>query len=129
MLTMAVETLLDPQSRSDAAKAHVRAMIEATDANTILTQSERNSLEGSLTWLQDESIGQAGRRLARTLEPRTYGGKAPAAFFTRCYEMRSALTHGHVPRPDRGEVDVLAANLETYVGDLLAGRLLAEVPD
>lgn len=112
MLTMAVETLLKLQPRSDAARAHVTAMIEATEANADLTQPERHSLRGSLTWLQNESIGQAGRRLARTLEPRTYGGQDPAAFFTRCYEMRSALTHGHVPRPDRGDVDILAASLD-----------------
>jgi hypothetical protein len=129
MLTMAVETLLDLRPRSAAANAHVIAMIQATEANIDLTHSERDSLRGSLTWLQDESIRQAGRRLARSLEPRTYGDKAPAAFFTRCYQMRSALTHGHLPRPDRGDVDVLAANLEIFVGDLLAGRLLAEIPD
>ncbi len=129
MLTMAVETLLDLQPRSDASRAHVSAMIEATEANAGLTQSERDSLRGSLTWLRNESIGQAGRRLARTLEPRTYGDDAPAEFFTRCYAMRSALTHGRVPRPDRGDVDVLAASLEIFVGDLLAGRLLTEVPD
>ncbi|MER6220960.1 hypothetical protein ABT189_10240 [Streptomyces sp900105755] len=129
MLTMAIETLLAPQPRSDAAKAHVIAMIEATEANADLTHSELESLRGSLKWLQDESIGQAGRRLARTLEPRTYSGKAPAAFFTRCYEMRSALTHGYVPRPNRHDVAVLAASLELFVGDLLAGRLLTEVPD
>ncbi|MGW9032685.1 hypothetical protein ACWGQ5_53880 [Streptomyces sp. NPDC055722] len=115
MLTMAIETLLDLQPRSDAAKAHVTAMIEATEANADLTHSERESLRGSLKWLRDESIGQAGRRLARTLEPRTYSGKAPAAFFTRCYEMRSALTHGYVPRPNRHEVAGLAASLELFV--------------
>lgn len=129
MLTMAVETLLDLQPRSEAARAHVSAMIEATQANAGLSQSERDSLLGSLTLLRDESIGQAGRRLARTLGPRRYGDKAPAAFFTRCYEIRSALVHGHVPRPDRGDVDAHAANLEIFVGDLLAGRLLTEVPD
>ncbi|NGN68577.1 hypothetical protein G5C51_32360 [Streptomyces sp. A7024] len=129
MLTMAVETLLAPQPRSDAARAHVTAMIEATKANTDLSQSERASIRGSLTWLEAESIGQAGRRLARTLEPRTYGGIAPAAFFTRCYDMRSALTHGRVPRPDHREVATLAGSLELFVGDLLAGRLLAEVLD
>ncbi|MGW2938368.1 hypothetical protein ACWDA7_42855 [Streptomyces sp. NPDC001156] len=77
MLTMAIETLLDLQPRSDAAKAHVTAMIEATEANADLTHSERELLRGSLKWLRDESIGQAGRRLARTLEPRTYSGNAP----------------------------------------------------
>ncbi|WP_438294182.1 hypothetical protein [Streptomyces sp. HUAS TT7] len=129
MLTMAIETLLDLQPRSDAAKAHVTALIEATEANVDLTRSERESLRGSLKWLRDESIGQAGRRLARTLEPRTYLDKSPAAFFTRCYEMRSALTHGYVPRPSHRDVGLLAASLELFVGDLLAGRLLTEVPD
>lgn len=129
MLTMAVETLLDLQPRSDAARAHIAAMIEATEANAGLTKSERDSLRGSLVWLRDESIGQAARRLAETLEPRTYADSAPAAFFTRCYEMRSALAHGRLPRPDRDEVDTLAANLEIFVGDLLAGRLLTEVRD
>ena len=129
MLTMAVETLLDPQPRSDAARAHVTALIAATETNPELMEPERSSLRGCLTWLQNESIGQAGRRLARTLAPRTYGDQAPAAFFTRCYEMRSALTHGRVPRPGHNEVGVLAANLELFVADLLAGRLLTEVPD
>ncbi|KOU53610.1 hypothetical protein ADK54_03975 [Streptomyces sp. WM6378] len=129
MLTMAIETLLDLQPRSDAAKAHVTAMIQATEANADLTPAEQESLRGSLKWLRDESIGQAGRRLARSLEPRTYLGKAPAAFFTRCYEMRSALTHGYVPRPNHHDVDLLAASLELFVGDLLAGRLLTEIPD
>lgn len=129
MLTMAIETLLDPQPRSNVAQAHVNAMIEATETNPDLTPAERSSLRGSLQWLQDESIGQAGRRLARTLEPRKYDGRPPAAFFTRCYEMRSALTHGHVPRPDHREVGLLAASLELFVADLLAGRLLVELPD
>jgi hypothetical protein len=129
MLTMAVETLLELQRRSEAARAHVTVLMEATASNPDLSSGERDSLRGSLTWLMDESIGQAGRRLARTLEPRTYQGLAPATFFTRCYEMRSKLVHGHIPRPDRGEVDLLAANLETFVGDLLSGSLLNEVPD
>ncbi|MFF4701917.1 hypothetical protein ACWC4D_38725 [Streptomyces sp. NPDC001288] len=129
MLTMAIETLLVRQSRSDAAKAHVTTMIEATQANADLTDSERNSLRTSLKDLRSESIGQAGKRLARTLEPRTYAGQAPDVFFGRCYTMRSMLTHGQVERPDRRDVDALAASLELFVADLLAGRLLTEIPD
>jgi hypothetical protein len=129
MLTMAVETLLDLRPRSDAAMAHVTALIEATEANTDLPPSDRRSIQGSLRWLKAESIGQAGRRLAQTLAPRRYGDQPPGAFFTRWYDMRSALTHGRVPRPDRSDVGALAANLEIFVGDLLAGRLLTEVPD
>lgn len=129
MLAMAIEALLVREPRSDVARAHVTAMLEATKANPDLTHSERNSLRGSLKDLLDESIGQAGKRLARTLEPRTYAGQAPDAFFSRCYTMRSELTHGNVPRPNRRDVDALAANLELFVADLLAGRLLTEAPD
>ncbi|MFG2345072.1 hypothetical protein [Streptomyces phaeochromogenes] len=129
MLAMAIETLLVREPRSDVARAHVTAMMEATKANPDLTHSERNSLRGSLKELLDESIGQAGKRLARTLEPRTYAGQVPDAFFSRCYTMRSELTHGTVPRPNRRDVDALAANLELFVADLLAGRLLTEIPD
>ncbi|MEU5046525.1 hypothetical protein [Streptomyces griseorubiginosus] len=129
MLTMAIESLLVRQPRSDAARAHVTAMMEATKANVDLNHSERDSLRKSLEDLRNESIGQAGKRLARTLEPRSYAGQAPAAFFSRCYTMRSELTHGNVPRPNRRDVDVLAASLELFVADLLAGRLLTEIPD
>ncbi len=72
-------------------------------------------------------FGQAGRRLARTLEPRRYMDLSPSKFFTRCYEMRSALVHGHVPRPTMIEVDLLAANLTVFVGHLLSGELLVAV--
>lgn len=128
MLMMAVETLIDPLPRSLEARRHVSTLIQATEANPDLTPSEHQSLQGSLRWLMSESIGQAGRRLVRRLEPRRYMGKPPAVFFTGCYEVRSALAHGHVPRPNHVDVGVLAAGLEALVGDLLAGRLLDAPP-
>ncbi len=128
MLTMALETLLDLRARSEDVRVHVKSLIQFTQAAS-LTRTERDSIEGSLMWLYKESIGQAGRRLAQTLEPRRYSGLTPGAFFTRCYEMRSALVHGRVPRPDRSEVDALAANLEMFVGHLLSGELLVAFPD
>jgi hypothetical protein len=124
MLMMAIETMLDLGPRPDSSRAHVEALIHATRSNPDLNDSERSSLVSSLRWLLDESIGQAGRRLAATLEPRRYLNLPPVAFFNRCYKMRSALAHGRVPRPARGEVDYLAANLEVFVGDLLAGDLI-----
>ncbi len=128
MLMMAVETMLELQPRSVAARAHVQALIDATAAAD-LTEVECQSLTGSLSWLVDESIGQAGRRLAKRLEPRQYGGRAPSAFFTQCYTMRSALVHGAFPRPTRTEVDSLAAPLEVFVGHLLSGDLLVAFAD
>ncbi|MBU4213492.1 MAG: hypothetical protein KJ792_02400 [Actinobacteria bacterium] len=128
MLTMAVETLLVLHPRSADAQAHVQKLIDAT-AVADLDQSERDSLRGSLKWLREESIGQAGKRLAQTLEPRRYAGMTPHAFFTKCYAMRSQLVHGHVPRPDWSDVGLLAAQLEVFVGHLLSGALLRSFPD
>lgn len=128
MLTMAVETLLVLQPRSADAQAHVQRLIDATAAAD-LDQSERDSLRGSLKWLRDESIGQAGQQLAKTLEPRRYADMTPDAFFTKCYAMRSELVHGHLPRPDWSDVGLLAAQLEVFVGHLLSGALLRSFPD
>jgi hypothetical protein len=45
-------------------------------------------------------------------------------FFNRCYQMRSKLVHGEVPRPTRDEVGVRAASLEVFVGHLLGVPLV-----
>ena len=76
-----------------------------------------------------ESVGQAGRWLAHTLGKREYMGKTAPAFFSACYELRSRLVHGHMPRPSRDDVDVTAANLELFVGHLLSGPLVDSVAD
>lgn len=122
-LMMAVETLLDPAPRSEAAQAHVDALISATAAAG-LSPEEVQSIIGALRSLRAESIGQAGRRLARTLANRTYMGETPDRFFTQCYALRSQLVHGHVPRPSRAEVNQRVAELERFAGDLLSRELL-----
>lgn len=128
MLMMAIESLLDLQPRSAEAQVHVQSLLDAT-TRARLAGPERQSLIGSLSWLMNESIGQAGRRLMKRLEPRRYGGLKPSAFFTQCYSLRSALVHGHVPRPSREEVDLGAAQLEMLVGHLLSGDLLVGFAD
>jgi hypothetical protein len=128
LLMMALESLIDPIPRPEASRRHVEALIEATN-NSGLSKSEINSIKGSLSWLLDESIGQAGRRLARTLEPRRYKDEAPTTFFTRCYEMRSQLMHGHHPLPTRDQIGERAAPLEMFVADLLSEQeALGETP-
>jgi hypothetical protein len=94
-------------------------MLEQAD----LEGPEAASLRGSLSRLRDESISQAGRRLARELGERQYLGSDPESFFSECYNLRSKLAHGHAPRPERQEVDAHAAELERYVGDLLSRQL------
>jgi len=121
MLMMAVETLIDPRPRTTAVRAHVDALIEATE-NAEISKSEVQSIVGTLRWVQEESIGQAGRKLAARLGTRTYmnGAESPARFFTQCYELRSALVHGRYPRPSRAEIGDRAASLERFVADLLS---------
>jgi hypothetical protein len=78
--------------------------------------------------LRNESINQAGRKLAAKLpaprfymkDPATDKTEAPATFFTNCYGIRSGLAHGNVPRPPQAEVAARAGQLRHFVGDLLS---------
>lgn len=119
MLMMAVETLIQPAPRSPQVQALVDQLVSTTRKSG-LPDNEVSSIVGSLKWLSSESISQAGRRLAVQLDGREYGGEQPQKFFTKCYELRSRLVHGYDPRPTRDEVGVRGAQLEIFVGDLLA---------
>jgi hypothetical protein len=130
MLTMALETLIDQEVLSDEVKAHVDQLIALTRGSS-LRSKEIESMVGTLRWLYRESVSRAGRRLAEKLGDRLYmdGTEKPVTFFNRSYEMRSHLVHGYYPRPTRDEVDRRAANLETFVGNLLSLPLLEVIPD
>jgi len=124
MLMIAVETLLEPKPRLDTVQEHVKRLITQTQKSPFLPRHEKDSLIGSLKWLYKESISQSGRNLAKRLGDRKYADKDPSQFFTYCYDLRSKLVHGIVPRPTREEVDSAAAVLEQFVGDLLSRPLL-----
>jgi hypothetical protein len=118
MLMMAVETLLDPRPRSAEAQDLVRSLISATEQSS-LPKAEVDSLVGSLEWLLQDSISRTGRALAKRLGDRRYQDETPSKFFTECYDLRSKLTHGHLPRPDRDMVGARAANLQLFLSDLM----------
>ena len=118
LLMMAVESLVEPRPRAAAVREHVESLIKSTRESG-LPPNEVNSLERSLSWLRDESIGQAGRRLAQQLDAKKYKEESAQRFFTHCYEIRSRLLHGIHPVPTRREVDEHAAPLEVFVADLL----------
>ena len=126
MLMMAVETLIEPEPRSPDVAQYVERLIGET-RDSQLPPSEIESIAGALKWLYAESIGQAGRHLARQLGDRRYMDEEPARFFTRCYEMRSRLVHGDDPRPSAGDVATRAASLELFTSQLLSIELLGEV--
>jgi hypothetical protein len=121
MLMMAVETMINQKSRPDHIRQHAETLIALTRSNAALSQSEANSIVGSLRWLFVESVNAAGKSLAGKLGDRTYNGMPPAAFFAECYSVRSQLVHGHVPRPPVQDVSILAAHLVHFVGHLIAG--------
>lgn len=118
-LMMAVETLINPSPRRDEARAHVNALIAATQKSG-LRKPEIDSMLGSLRWLRNESITQAGKKLASQLGDRSYMEATAPKFFTKCYSLRSALLHGHEPRPSRDDVGAYAASLSHFVADLLS---------
>lgn len=128
MLMMAIETMLDPQDRDEATSAHVRELISLT-READLPDSQKHSLLGSLERMLQESISQSGRRLAASLTGRTYLNQTPQKFFTTCYDLRSRLVHGATARPDFASVSIAAGQLRLFVGHLLSGRLLTDLPD
>jgi hypothetical protein len=124
MLMMAVETLIHCEPRTESVRQHVKSLITTTRQSDI-PKAEKDSIVGNLNWLLDESIGQAGKKLASKLGDRTYmeGTETPEKFFSRCYNLRSALVHGSHPRPSREEVGDRTAPLERFVGDLLSLKI------
>jgi len=120
LLVMAIESLLQPPSRTPAALEHVASMIRATKESACLSSEEKASFLGSLEWLKVESIRGTGRRLAHDrLGDREYGGKKAADFFAYCYDLRSRLVHGKKPFPSFPEVNSATGPLEVFVSDLL----------
>ena len=120
MLVTAIETLIHRGPRSVEAQAHVNQFVESVKASS-LASAERDAILGALKDLLVESIGQAARRLARSLIGRTYLELEPEQFATKAYSLRSDLVHGRFPRPTREDVSAMRPPLEAFVGDLLAG--------
>jgi hypothetical protein len=126
LLVMAIEVLLEPGPRPRRPLGHVRLLLALTRWSPFLAESDRQSLLGSLKWLKDESIRQAGIRLVtKRLPDKAYLGKSPKKFFDHCYELRSRLVHGRLPLPQQGETGNAAATLEVMVSDLLTFDLPA----
>lgn len=120
MLMVAFESLITCKPRSAEVRSYVESMILATKQSG-LPSDEVKSIAGSLQWLLDQSIGQAGREISKTLKSREYlNGEAPERFFNRCYEVRSRLVHGNHPIPGPNELGQLAASLEHMVSNLIA---------
>lgn len=118
-LMSAVEALLDPQLRPPPAQELVARLIEIVNKGR-LDEATRAAMLGSLQWLKQESIRQAGRALATRLLPdRIYLEQPPGRFFTFCYDLRSSILHrGTVPAAV-GDFSSVCAAAHEFVCDLL----------
>jgi len=124
-LVIAVEALLEPADRGQAAKSHVHSMIKATKNNLVLSPAERQSILGSLSWLRKDSISKTARDyVEQKLGSRKYHGMPAKDFFTVCYNLRSTLVHNGTSLNGDGNVGDFVATLEELVSDLLSGPIL-----
>ena len=98
-LISAVEALLDPQPRSNAAQKVVERMRKFVEEGD-LDESTREAMSGSLQWLKRESIGQAGRALAaHLLGDKMYGGQKRllgSSVFVMTFVVRSCILGGRL---------------------------------
>jgi hypothetical protein len=81
---------------------------------------------GILHWLKKESINGAGRRMvAEVLGERQYLSLDSSDFFRHCYDLRSRIVHADSGRkPERGDIDKYANELERFVSDLITAPFL-----
>lgn len=122
-LVMAIEALLRPKDREKQVQKYVARLIDFT-ANSDLPDSEKKSLIGSLKWLNQESIGKTGRRLAtKLLGSEKYADRTPAALFTKCYTFRSQLMHNGTLSDGKTHLDSWVGEIERFVADLLKASI------
>ena len=124
LLVMAIEALIEPTQRSPEAREHAEQLISQTQLAK-LPSAERDSMLGSLRWLLQESINQAGKRLvAARLGDREYDEMPASKFFSHAYQLRSNLVHGNLPYPTFEQIGSICGPLEVFVSDLLTSPVL-----
>lgn len=120
-LVTALEALLTPAARPAAVIAAV-ASLEAVVQKAELDEATRSAMLGSLRWLRQESVGQAGRALVTSvLGQATYGGLEAVRFFTYLYDLRSQILH--TGKPKDAQLDLLGVcnEAQRFVADLIVG--------
>ena len=121
-LITAVEALLEPEKKAEAAIQLIDAFMSTIEQSTLDT-GLKNSLRGSVERLRYQSIGQAGRMLAeRLLSTTTFDGKPAGPFFSHCYNVRSTIVHDGMI-PSSIDIDQLVTQTEEFVSKLLIASL------
>jgi hypothetical protein len=119
MLMIAVEALIKREGIPKHQESAIDQLLVSLETIENLDPDDVCSLRSRLNQLRLESIGSAGRRLARSLGEQTYLGLSPEGFFRKCYTVRSELVHGNPKRPDPDTIRHLIGPLIQFVGDLI----------
>jgi len=122
-LVTAVEAMLEPLKHSDDVEALVEKLKDKT-RQSMVDETTRNSIIGSLERLKYQSIGQAGRTLCHQLLPEgLFDGQASDDFFSRCYDLRSKILHHGTILGEKDDILHLANVMEEFVNRLLLAAL------
>lgn len=125
-LVSSIEALLELPDRSYEALALVEQLVQIVrDAG--LDAETKSSIIGSLQWLRQASIGQAGRALSERLLPnKQYLGQTASHFFNFSYGLRSQIVHRGRPKDLGIDLKEVANTLQVFVGDLLLASFEAK---
>ena len=119
-LVTAIEALLEPASRSVEAIRLVNTFAQTIKASG-LSDLEKQQIISSLKWLDKDSIGQTGRKLAQRLLPNSrYADTESGAFFKHCYDTRSSIVHSGKAKLTMTQLASLTNDCMTFVADILA---------
>jgi len=118
-LVTALEALLERADRPAPARALV-AKMQVMVQKAALNESTKKAMISSLQWLNHDSIGEAGRALARSLLGHSqYLGKPAPEFFNYCYGLRSQILHSGTPEDAAVDLSTVSGECQRFVGDLL----------
>jgi hypothetical protein len=115
LLFMALEALIEQRQRPAEARRLVDEFEELARDRAELADADRRSIVGSLRWLKQESIRQAGLRFCRELGEVEFDGWQPEALYEACYDARNGLTHPSDELPAWSHVSGLLAPLHRLV--------------
>jgi hypothetical protein len=115
LLFMSLEALIEQQQRPTEVGRLVDQYVELAEAREDLPDGDRRSIIGSLRWLRQESIRQAGLRFCAELGDIDVDGWKPRDLYNECYDVRNGLTHPVGELPTWNEVSNLVGPLHRLV--------------
>jgi hypothetical protein len=127
VLFVCLEALFDAEPRSEAARNHVQALIEATNRST-LDEEEKQAISSAISFQKRKSIHQTGKALAAVvLRGKTYRSMSPADFFSYIYKIRNNMVHkGDI---DPKEIQELLGDMDQFVSDIILTQYVGPEAD